>query len=90
MMDGDVSAHTGQRPVVHPQSDSVISAIERFEGRKYDYRPLNDFERNYMRYPTDIVERIRNDVVMGALRGLSVRLGSLRDGRRRSSSSARA
>ena len=62
--------------------DSVISAIERFEGRKYDYRPLNDFERNYMRYPTDIVERIRNDVVMGALRGLSVRLGSLRDGRK--------
>ncbi len=62
--------------------NAVISAIERFEGRKYDYRPLNEFEQNYMRYPTDIVERIRNDVVMGALRGLSVRLGSLRDGRK--------
>jgi hypothetical protein len=28
------------------------------------------------------VERIRNEVVMGALRGLSVRLGSLREGRK--------
>ncbi len=61
---------------------AVISAIERFQGRKYDYRPLNQFEQNYMRYPTEIVERIRNDVVMGALRGMSVRLGSLREGRK--------
>ena len=35
-----------------------------------------------MRYPTEQVEKIRNDVVMGALRGLSVRLGSLREGRK--------
>lgn len=62
--------------------NAVISAIERFDGRKYDYRPRNQFEQNYMRYPTEIVERIRNDVVMGALRGLSVRLGSLREGRK--------
>jgi VWFA-related protein len=63
-------------------ANQVISAIEGFVGRKYDYRPVNVFEQNYMRYPTDIVERIRNDVVMGALRGLSVRLGSLREGRK--------
>ncbi len=61
---------------------SVINAIQRFEGRKFDYRPLNQFEETYQRYPTETVERIRNDVVMGALRGLSVRLGSLRDGRK--------
>jgi VWFA-related protein len=60
----------------------VIRAINDFEGRKYDYRPMNQLEENYVRYPTETVERIRNEVVMGALRGLSVRLGSLRDGRK--------
>lgn len=62
--------------------DAIVSAIDRFEGRKYDYTPQNQFEQNYVRYPTETVERIRNDVVMGALRGLSVRLGSLREGRK--------
>ena len=61
---------------------SIIGAINQFEGRKYDYRPMNQLEENYVRYPTETVERIRNDVVMGALRGLSVRLGSLREGRK--------
>jgi VWFA-related protein len=62
--------------------NSVLTAIERFEGRKFDYTPLNQFEQNYMRYPTEQVEKIRNDVVMTALQGLSVRLGSLREGRK--------
>jgi VWFA-related protein len=62
--------------------EKIIGAINAFEGRKYDYRPLNQLEENYARYPTDAVERIRNEVVMGALRGLSVRLGSLREGRK--------
>ena len=61
---------------------AIIGAINRFEGRKYDYRPMNQIEENYVRYPTETVERIRNEVVMGALRGLSVRLGSLREGRK--------
>ena len=61
---------------------SVITAIERFEGRKYDYRPRNLLEENYVRYSTDDVERIRNDVVMSALRGLSTHLGALREGRK--------
>ena len=60
----------------------VSGAINNFEGRKFDYRPLNQLEANYMRYSTEQVERIRNDVVMGALRGLAVRLGSLREGRK--------
>jgi VWFA-related protein len=62
--------------------EKIIGAINAFEGRKYDYRPKNQLEENYVRYPTDAVERIRNEVVMGALRGLSVRLGSLREGRK--------
>ena len=62
--------------------DVVMGAINNFAGRKFDYTPLNQLEANYMRYPTEQVEKIRNDVVMGALRGLSVRLGSLREGRK--------
>jgi VWFA-related protein len=62
--------------------DRIARAIDSFLGRKFDYRPTNQFEANYMRYSTETVERIRNDVVMGALRGLSVRLGSIREGRK--------
>ena len=61
---------------------STISAIERFEGRKFDYRPRNTFEEQYARAPSEIVEQIRNQVVMTALRGLSTRLGGLREGRK--------
>ena len=50
---------------------TVISAIERFEGRKFDYRPRNAFEEQYARAPSEIVEQIRNQVVMTALRGLA-------------------
>ena len=60
----------------------VIGAIQRFEGRKYRYDARNLFEQQYERAPTEIVEQIRNQVVMTALRGLSVRLGSIRDGRK--------
>jgi VWFA-related protein len=62
--------------------ESIISAIERFEGRKYDYTPRNEFEQQYARYSTQDVERIRNDIVMGALKGISIRLGSMREGRK--------
>jgi VWFA-related protein len=62
--------------------DSVLTAIDHFEGRKYDYTPRNQFEANYARYPAQAVEDIRNQVVMGALEGLAVRLGSLREGRK--------
>ncbi len=61
---------------------SIISAIERFEGRKFDYRPRNQLEEQYARAPSEIVEQIRNQVVMTALRGLSTRLGGLREGRK--------
>jgi VWFA-related protein len=60
----------------------IIGAIQKFEGRKYKYEPRNLFEEQYQRAPTEVVEQIRNQVVMTALRGLSVRLGSIRDGRK--------
>ena len=41
--------------------DAVLSAIDRFQGRKFDYTPRNQFEEYYARYPTETVEQIRKD-----------------------------
>jgi VWFA-related protein len=60
----------------------LISAIERFEGRKHNYQPRNMFEEQYAQYPAQTVERIRNQVTMSALKAASVRLGGLREGRK--------
>jgi VWFA-related protein len=62
--------------------ESIIRAIEGFEGRKHDYTPRNTFEQQYMRASTQDVERIRNEVTMSALKALSVRMGSMREGRK--------
>jgi len=62
--------------------DALAAAVNQFEGRKYDYRPRNPFEEQYAYYPAQAVETVRNEVTMTALRGLSVRLGSLREGRK--------
>jgi VWFA-related protein len=62
--------------------DALMGAIDRFEGRKFDYRPRNPFEEQYVYYPAATVERIRNQVTMGALKAAAVRLGGLREGRK--------
>jgi len=62
--------------------DAVIRAITQFDGRKFDYRPRNGFEERYANYPSHIVETIRNQVSLTALRALSIRLGALREGRK--------
>ncbi len=61
----------------------MASAIRGFTGRKYDYTPRNMFEENYVHYVSTIeAERIRNDVTLTALKGLIVRMGGLREGRK--------
>jgi VWFA-related protein len=62
--------------------DAVMSALRKFQGVKYDYLPRNDYERQYQHYPTEIVEMIRNQVSMSALKGLIVRMGGLKEGRK--------
>jgi VWFA-related protein len=62
--------------------DSMIAAINKFEGRKGMYEPRNEFEERYAYYPTQTVENIRNDVTMGALKGAAVKLGGMREGRK--------
>src|SRR6185436_6597391 len=57
--------------------DSMIAAVSHFEGRKGIYEPRNEFEERYAYYPTQTVERIRNDITMGALSGAAVKLGGM-------------
>ena len=61
---------------------ALIGAIEKFEGRKFNYQPRNMFEEQYAYYPAATVERVRNQVTMGALKAASIRLGGLREGRK--------
>jgi hypothetical protein len=61
--------------------ESVMRAIRLFEGRKGDYTPRNTAEEQHWRN-LPAIERIRSDVVIDALSALSVRLGSLREGRK--------
>jgi VWFA-related protein len=61
---------------------SLISAIEKFEGRKNIYEPRNEFEEKYFYYPVATVEAIRNEVSMSAIKGAAVRLGGMREGRK--------
>jgi VWFA-related protein len=61
---------------------SVIRMLENFEGRKFNYEPKNATEQRYALYPAETVERIRRQVSLSALEGLSVKLGALREGRK--------
>src|SRR5262249_49648411 len=63
--------------------DAVARALRQFTGRKYDYRPKNGIEESYVyRYPTEIVEKIRNQVSLSALEPLATHMGGLKEGRR--------
>jgi VWFA-related protein len=62
--------------------EAVIKEIEAWDGRRFDYRPRNEFEERYAYYPTEIVERIRNQVSLSALEALVTGLGTKREGRK--------
>jgi VWFA-related protein len=61
----------------------IINAVEKFEGRKYKYDPINAVENNYVyKLTPDAIEIIRRQVTLGAIRGLCTKLGALREGRK--------
>jgi len=62
--------------------DALSRALLRFEGRKYRYEPMNQFEYRYANESTEIVERIRNQVSLSAIKALIIRMGSLKEGRK--------
>jgi VWFA-related protein len=62
---------------------AVIQQILSWQGRKYQYiPPRNMYEEQYANYPVNVVEKIRNQVSLSALRGLMTRLGGMREGRK--------
>ena len=61
----------------------IINAVEKFEGRKYNYEPINAVENGYVyKLTPDAIEIIRRQVTLSAIRGLCTKLGSLREGRK--------
>ncbi len=62
--------------------EAVIKEIESWDGRRFDYRPRNEFEERYAYYPAEVVERVRNQVSLSALEALATGLGTKREGRK--------
>jgi VWFA-related protein len=62
--------------------EAVIKEIEAWDGRRFDYRPRNEFEERYTYYPAEVVERVRNQVSLSALEALVTGLGTKREGRK--------
>src|SRR3954466_809226 len=61
---------------------AVSRGLQQFLGRKFEYEPKNQFEEQYAHYPTETVERVRNQVSLSALKALIVHMGSLKEGRK--------
>ena len=61
---------------------AVSRGLQQFLGRKFEYEPKNQFEETYAHYPTEIVEKVRNQVSLSALKALIVHMGSLKEGRK--------
>ncbi len=62
--------------------DGTAMALMHFEGRKYDYTPMNPYEERLVYQPPQVIERERNQSVMSALEGLCLYMGGLREGRK--------
>ena len=61
---------------------AVMRGLQQFKGRKYDYEPRNEYEQTYAHYPAEIVEKVRNQVSLSAIKALVVHMGSLKEGRK--------
>jgi VWFA-related protein len=62
--------------------EGMAAAIMKFAGRKYDYKQLYPQEQVYNRLSPQQIEDLRNSIVIEALEGLNVYLGTLRQGRK--------
>src|SRR5262245_39185684 len=62
--------------------DAVVQGLQQFLGRKYDYTPKNDYEERIAYYPTETVEKDRNQVTLSAIKALILRMGGLKESRK--------
>jgi len=61
---------------------AVVRGLQQFLGRKFEYEPKNQYEETYAHYPTEIVEKVRNQVSLSAVKALIAHMGSLKEGRK--------
>jgi VWFA-related protein len=61
---------------------AIEGALSQFLGRKFEYDPKNEVERKYAYYPTETVEKIRNDVSLSAIKAMIIHMGGLKEGRK--------
>ena len=62
--------------------DAIRRAIGEFQGRKFEYEPRNEYEQKIAYYPTEIVEKVRNQVSLSAMESLVSHMGGLKEGRK--------
>ncbi|NQW03799.1 MAG: VWA domain-containing protein [Acidobacteria bacterium] len=62
--------------------NATARQIMAFQGRKFDYTPKFPVEEIYQYMQPPQIEALRNQIVTSALEGLTVFLGTLRDGRK--------
>jgi VWFA-related protein len=62
--------------------EQTSAAVMGFLGRKYNYAPKNPYEWQYADYPPQFLEQMRNDIVITALRGFTMFLGTLKEGKK--------
>jgi VWFA-related protein len=63
--------------------DAIRRGIQQFRGRKFDYQARNALEERYVcRVSTEQAESIRNDVSLGAIKAMIIRMGGLKEGRK--------
>jgi len=62
--------------------EGLAAAIRKFDGRKYDYKPKYPQEEIYYRLSPTQIEELRNTIVIDAIDGLCVYLGTMREGRK--------
>ncbi len=62
--------------------DGTAMAMMRFEGRKYDYNPKNDYERQFDNMPPELIEQARNELTIRALTSACIWVGAMREGRK--------
>ena len=62
--------------------DAIRRAIDQFVGRKFEYDPRNEYEQKIAYYPTEVVEKVRNQISLSALESLVSHMGGLKEGRK--------
>src|SRR5580765_8523566 len=62
--------------------DGTANGIMHFVGRKYDYKALNPYEMQYQNQPPEVLEQMRNDLVIGTMKSTCAMLSTLREGRK--------